>query len=60
MSVAAMPPDMRKDIPADSSNFPAWHKHELAERLRRLDAGNEPTSPWAEAKKRIRSQIIVG
>ena len=45
---------------ADSNVVPAWHKDVLAERLRRLDAGNEPTSTWAEAKERIRSQIKAG
>ena len=45
---------------ADSGVVPAWHKDVLAERLRRLDAGNEPTSTWAEAKERIRSQIKAG
>jgi putative addiction module component (TIGR02574 family) len=47
-------------VHADSSVVLAWHKDVLAERLRRLDTGNEPTSPWAEAKERIRSQIKAG
>lgn len=47
-------------VQADSSVVPVWHKDVLAERLRRLDTGNEPTSPWAEAKERIRSQIKAG
>jgi putative addiction module component (TIGR02574 family) len=42
---------------ADSGVIPAWHKDILAERLRRLDNGSEPVSPWAEAKERIRAQI---
>lgn len=37
--------------------IPAWHKDVLAERLRRLDSGSEPISPWAQAKERIRAQI---
>ena len=45
---------------AADSVVPAWHKDVLAERLRRLDTGNEPTSTWAEAKERIRSQIKAG
>jgi putative addiction module component (TIGR02574 family) len=45
---------------ADSGVVPAWHKEVLAERLRRLDAGSEPTSTWTEAKERIRSQIKAG
>ncbi len=47
-------------VQADSSVVPAWHRDVLAERLRRLDAGNEPTSSWTEAKERIRSQIKAG
>ena len=47
-------------VQADSSVVPAWHKDVLAERLRRLDTGKEPTSPWTEAKERIRSQIKAG
>jgi putative addiction module component (TIGR02574 family) len=45
---------------ADSGVVPAWHKDVLAERLRRLDTGSEPTSPWAEAKERIRARIKAG
>lgn len=45
---------------ADSGIIPAWHKDVLAERLRRLDSGSEPTSAWAEAKERIRAQIKAG
>lgn len=47
-------------VQADSSVVPAWHKDILAERLRRLDSGSEPTSDWAEAKERIRSRIKAG
>jgi putative addiction module component (TIGR02574 family) len=47
-------------VQADSSVVPAWHKDVLAERLRRLDTGTEPTSTWAEVKERIRSQIKAG
>lgn len=36
---------------------PAWHAEVLEERLQRLAAGAEPTSPWREAKDRIRAQI---
>lgn len=35
---------------------PAWHGEVLAERLRRVDAGDEVISPWNEAKQRIREQ----
>lgn len=35
---------------------PAWHQEVLAERLNRLDSGEEPLSTWQEAKKRIREQ----
>ncbi len=37
-------------------SIPAWHGDVLAERLRRLDSGEEPTSPWSEAKLRMRAQ----
>jgi putative addiction module component (TIGR02574 family) len=47
-------------VQAESGVVPAWHKDVLAERLRRLDTGNEPTSPWAEAKERIRARIKAG
>lgn len=33
---------------------PAWHSGVVIERLARLDSGAESTSPWAEAKERIR------
>jgi len=36
---------------------PAWHAEVLEERLQRLAAGTESTSPWREAKDRIRAQI---
>jgi len=45
---------------ADSSVIPDWHKDVLAERLRRLDSGSEPVTPWAEAKERIRAQTKAG
>ncbi|WP_165493125.1 addiction module protein [Hylemonella gracilis] len=35
---------------------PAWHGTVLEERLRRLDSGEEPIAPWAQAKERIRAQ----
>jgi putative addiction module component (TIGR02574 family) len=44
-------------VQADSSVIPGRHKDVLARRQRQLDAGNEPTSDWSEAKERIRSQI---
>ena len=60
MSIAATPPGPRKDIQVDRGSVPAWHKDVLAERLRHLDNGNEPTSSWTEAKERIRAQIKAG
>lgn len=33
---------------------PAWHEEVLAERMRGLQSGEEPTSSWQEAKERIR------
>ena len=34
---------------------PAWHDEILAERLRRLDSGEDVVSPWSDAKERIRN-----
>jgi len=45
---------------AASGVVSAWHKDILAERLRRLDSGSEPVSPWGDARERIRSQTKVG
>lgn len=45
---------------ADSGVVPVWHTDILAERLRRLDSGNEPVSPWGDAKERIRAQTKAG
>jgi hypothetical protein len=36
--------------------IPAWHGEVLAERIGRLDRGEEPVSSWADAKRRIREQ----
>jgi putative addiction module component (TIGR02574 family) len=40
--------------PSTSTAVPAWHEPILAERLNRLDNGDEPISSWSEAKQRIR------
>ncbi len=37
-----------------------WHAEVLEARLQRLAPGAEPTSPWREAKERMRTQIQVG
>lgn len=34
--------------------IPGWHQEVLQKRVAALDAGVEPTSPWDEAKERIR------
>jgi hypothetical protein len=39
--------------------IPAWREKVLAQRTQRLDAGLEPTSPWTEAKQRIREQTAL-
>ena len=39
-----------------SPDVPSWHGEVLAERIRRIDNGEEPVSPWADAKRRIREQ----
>ena len=36
--------------------IPVWHKDEIEQRIARLAIGEEPTSDWEEAKKRIREQ----
>jgi putative addiction module component (TIGR02574 family) len=41
---------------AEAPTVPAWHQEVLAERLSRLDSGEEPLSTWQDAKKRIREQ----
>ena len=33
---------------------PEWHAEVLSARARALDAGTESTSPWADAKQRVR------
>lgn len=60
MSIAATPPEPQKDMQANCGSVPAWHKDVLAEHLRHLDNGNEPTSSWTEAKERIRAHIKAG
>ena len=45
--------------PSGGPNVPSWHGEVLAERIRRLDSGEEPVSPWADAKRRIREQTRV-
>lgn len=37
--------------------LPAWHAEVLAERMVRLDDGNESPRPWADAKEDIRRQV---
>ena len=44
----------------DDASSPSWHGDVLAERLRRLDAGEETVTPWNEAKQRMRAQIKTG
>lgn len=42
--------------PIVTQAIPAWHDEVLAERLERLDSGEDPVSPWEEAKVRIRER----
>jgi putative addiction module component (TIGR02574 family) len=44
----------------ESMDSPAWHQAELAERLHRLDSGEEPVAAWTEAKERLRAQVKAG
>lgn len=36
--------------------IPDWHQTVLSDRIARLDSGDEPVSPWNEAKSRIRDE----
>jgi len=35
------------------SLIPDWHQTVLSDRIARLDRGEEPVSPWNEAKSRL-------
>jgi putative addiction module component (TIGR02574 family) len=35
---------------------PAWHEEELVKRVAALDSGQDATTPWEEAKERIRQR----
>ena len=37
-------------------DVPLWHRSVLAERLKKLDNGEDEISDWSDAKKRIRIQ----
>lgn len=39
-----------------SPEVPLWHGEVLAERIHRIDSGEEPVSSWTDAKRRIREQ----
>jgi hypothetical protein len=39
-----------------NADIPSWHGEVLAERIRRLDSGEESVSSWADAKRRVRKQ----
>jgi putative addiction module component (TIGR02574 family) len=41
---------------AGEAIVPEWHQSVLAERAGRIDSGQEPSSPWNEAKQRLRQQ----
>ena len=36
--------------------IPQWHEPVLADRAKKLDAGQEPTSDWAEARQRLQQR----
>jgi putative addiction module component (TIGR02574 family) len=46
-------------LPTDMKS-PEWHEPVLADRMRRIAGGEETTSPWPEAKERIRAQTKGG
>ena len=43
-------------VRAEDAAIPAWHQQVLAQRLQSLDSGGDTTTPWAQAKERIRAQ----
>ena len=42
--------------PSVTQAIPDWHQVVLADRVARLDSGEEPVASWDEAKTRIRDQ----
>ena len=50
--------DLTRHSPDDA--VPSWHGDVLAERERRLAAGEEVVMDWEEAKKRLRRVINEG
>ena len=38
------------------SVVPEWHQTVLTQRAGRIDSGQEPSSPWSEAKQRLRQR----
>jgi putative addiction module component (TIGR02574 family) len=48
--------DSMSDESAGVLDVPLWHRDVLAERLKKIDTGEEEISTWEEAKKRIRLQ----
>jgi len=44
---------------AENAVVPAWHQEVLARRLEHLESGGE-TTPWTQAKERIRAQTRAG
>lgn len=44
-----------RDAP-DSLLTPAWHADVLAARAKALDSGADPTSAWADVKRRINTK----
>lgn len=41
----------------EPGSVPAWHADILTQRVAALDSGAEKTSPWDEAKIRIRQRV---
>lgn len=42
--------------PSVTQAIPDWHQAVLADRVARLDSGEEPVASWEDAKTRIREQ----
>lgn len=41
---------------AGEAVVPEWHQTVLTERAGRIDNGQEPSSPWSEAKQRLQQR----
>ena len=67
MQIAELPPAEKIELmeslwesichePLVTQAIPDWHHAVLADRVARLDSGEEPVASWEDAKTRIREQ----